>query len=275
MKILLLAAAIAPAMAQTAGIDEIMSRVALNQAKAVDQRKDWIYTQKQLLRMLRSSGKPAREEHREYAISPQANNIDKRLVSFQGTYETHGKSVAYAQPKFQYKGVDIDGELIDEMSNDMTNDHGTADGIGHDLFPLTAAEQKKYSFKLAGIEALRGRPVYHVSFEPKPGQEDGSSWKGEAWIDTAECQPVRIITRLSYRIPFAVRTFLGTDIRGLGFSVSYDRFADGVWFPVSYGGEFEVRAVFFYKRKISVSMVNSDFRHTDVTTKVAYAINEK
>jgi hypothetical protein len=41
------------------------------------------------------------------------------------------------------------------------------------------------------------------------------------------------------------------------------------------GGEFEVRAVFFYKRTISVSMTNIDFRRFDVTTKVAYAIEDK
>jgi hypothetical protein len=57
--------------------------------------------------------------------------------------------------------------------------------------------------------------------------------------------------------------------------VAYQKFGDGVWFPVSYGGEFEVRAVFFYKRTISVSMTNRDFRRTDVTTKVAYAIEDK
>ena len=73
----------------------------------------------------------------------------------------------------------------------------------------------------------------------------------------------------------AVRILLGTNIRGLGFSVSYQKFADGVWFPVSYGGEFEVRAVFFYQRKISVAMTNSDFRRADVTSNIAYAIEDK
>jgi len=68
---------------------------------------------------------------------------------------------------------------------------------------------------------------------------------------------------------------LGTDIRGLGFSVSYQKFADGVWFPVSYGGEFAVRALFFYKRRISVALTNSDFRRAGVTSNIAYATEEK
>jgi hypothetical protein len=52
--------------------------------------------------------------------------------------------------------------------------------------------------------------------------------------------------------------------------VAYQKFEDGVWFPVSYGGEFEVRAVFFYKRTISVSMVNSDFKRSLVNSTVTY-----
>jgi hypothetical protein len=39
---------------------------------------------------------------------------------------------------------------------------------------------------------------------------------------------------------------------------------------VSYGGEFEVRAVFFYKRKISVNMTNTEFRRAKVNSSVTY-----
>jgi hypothetical protein len=73
----------------------------------------------------------------------------------------------------------------------------------------------------------------------------------------------------------AVQVLLGTNIKGLGFSVSYRKFGDGVWFPVSYGGEFEVRAVFFYKRIISISMTNSDFHRLDVTSHIAYSTEDQ
>ncbi len=79
-----------------------------------------------------------------------------------------------------------------------------------------------------------------------------------------------VTTNMALRIPLAVKIVLGTNITGLGFAVEYKKFADGVWFPVSYGGEFEVRAVFFYKRKISLAVANSDFRRTDVNSTVAY-----
>ena len=281
MKILLLAAAFGYALAQSPSpapdIGQILSRVASNQATSQAQRKEWVYNQKQLLRMVRGNGKLAREERREYVITPRRRRIQKELVKFEGKYESHGKYTSYDRPGFEYKGVDIDGDVINEISENMTNDKDSRDGLARDLFPLTREEQKKYDFTLKGAETYRERPVFRVSFKPKPhpADGDGGSWKGEALIDAEEYQPVLVTTKLAFGIPMAVRILLGTNVKGLGFSVAYQKFADGVWFPVSYGGEFEVRAVFFYKRTIAVSMTNSDFRRTDVITKVAYAIEDK
>jgi len=279
MKLLLLFAAAGYALAQPPDIDQIMTRVALNQAKSQDSRQDWVYNQRQVLRMIRGSGTLAREEQREYLIVPKRRHIEKQLTKFEGRYADRGKEGSYDKPGYHYKDLDIDGELLDEMSNEMTNDEKSPDGIARDLFPLTYHQQLKYSFQLKGAESYRGREVYRVAFEPKPhmhpDNEDDFLWKGEALIDAAEYQPVLVNTSMATRIPMAVKILLGTNIRGLGFSVSYQKFADGVWFPVSYGGEFDVRAVFFYKRKISVSMVNSDFRRADVTSNIAYAIEDK
>src|SRR5262249_34232576 len=155
---------------------------------------------------------------------------------------------------------------INGLSEDLTNDKQSRDGLSADLFPLTEKAQSQYRFELKGMEKYRGRDVYRVKFEPNGKRDiDEGVWKGEAFIDTSECQPVFIQTSLALQIPGAVKVLLGTNIKGLGFAVSYQKFEDGIWFPVSYGGEFEVRAVFFYKRKISVAMSNLDFRcaHVD------------
>jgi hypothetical protein len=112
-----------------------------------------------------------------------------------------------------------------------------------------------------------------VAFQPKAHADldCDEAWKGEALIDAEEYQPVLVTTEMAQKVPTAVKVLLGTDVKGLGFSVTYRKFADGVWFPVSYGGEFEVRGLFFYKRKISVAMQNSDFRKTDVKSTLVYA----
>jgi hypothetical protein len=271
MNILFLAALAAVAFAQPPDIEQIMSRVGRNQAKSQDLRKNFTYHQKQLLRMNYSNHKLAREEKREYDVSPEIRRVKKELTKFEGQYGYKGKTVIYDRPGYHYKDLDIDGELINSMSEDMTNNQNSRDGIDHDLFPLTYHQQLKYDFRLVGCETYRGREVYRVSFAPKKGKSiEDANWKGEALIDQSEYQPVFVSTKLAFQMPLLVKTLLGTDIKGLGFSVAYQKFEDDVWFPVSYGGEFEVRAVFFYKRTISVSMLNSDFKRSSVNSTVTY-----
>ena len=277
MKLIAIFSALAAAAAaQTPDVQTIMENVGRNQAQAVALRQEFTFHQKQLLKMNRGNGKVAREEHREYDITPKGHGVAKELLRFEGKYEYKGKYVTYDRPGYNYKDMDIDGDLIDDLSDDMTNDKSSRDGIGANLFPLTTEEQHKYNFKLLAAEKYRGRDVYRVSFEPKPHQDfDEAAWKGEAMIDAAEFQPVSVHSKLALKIPKAVKVLLGTDIKGLGFAVTYQKFEDGVWFPVSYGGEFEVRAVFFYKRTISVNMTNTDFHRTNVKSNVTYLANEK
>ena len=263
-------------LAQTPSVDEIMARVAANQDRALGMRTNWVYEQKQLLRMVRGNGKLAREEHREYVVTPGREGIDKQLVKFDGKYESKGQFYPYEKPGYTYKEMDIDGELIDDLSQDLAGDKSSKDGISNDLFPLTAKQQPKYRFRLAATEDYRGRRVYRVAFEPRRDAHSGGDaiWKGEALIDAGEFQPVMIHSTMAIGIPAAVKILLGTNIRGLGFSVAYRKFEEGLWFPVSYGGEFEIRAVFFYKRTISINLTNGDFRRADVTSNVAY-VTEK
>ena len=91
---------------------------------------------------------------------------------------------------------------------------------------------------------------------------------GEAYIDAAEFEPMQVFTHLARRIPLMVRTFLGTDLPGIGFNVVYHRQPDGVWFPATFGTEFRIRAVFFINRQVSVSLENSAFEHTNVVSKM-------
>ena len=113
---------------------------------------------------------------------------------------------------------------------------------------------------------MNGRDVYHVSFRPK--DKSDFDWKGEAFIDAAEFEPVVVYTEMSRKIPLAVRTLLGTNLPGLGFSVTYDRQPDGVWFPVSFGTEFRMRVLFFIARDISMSLTNSHFEKTHADMRI-------
>ena len=172
MKLIAIFSALAAAAAaQAPDVQTIMENVGRNQAQAVAQRQEFTFHQKQLLRLHRGNGKVAREEIREYEVSPNEHGVRKELLRLDGKYEYKGKYIAYDRAGYKYKGVDVDGDLINGFSEDMTNDKQSRDGIGADLFPLTTGEQRKYNFKLLAAEQYRGRDVYRVTFEPKPHQD--------------------------------------------------------------------------------------------------------
>src|ERR1035441_5523831 len=85
----------AAAAAQAPDVETIMERVGRNQAQAVAQRQEFTFRQKQLLRLIRGNGKVAREENREYDVSPNALGVQKELLRLEGKYEYKGKYVTY------------------------------------------------------------------------------------------------------------------------------------------------------------------------------------
>lgn len=261
-----------PVIASTA--DAIMAEAGIHQDCALAARANFLYRQKLLLRMHRGNGKLAREERREYTVTPSGNSFQKDLSSFHGKYTSKGKEVAYDKPGYQYKGTDVDGQVLDEMANDLTGDKDSRDGLAKDMFPLTTHEQLAYRFRLKDTETYRGRKMYRIAFEPRERggdvDVDSGPWKGEALVDAEEYQPVMVETDLANKIPFLVKTLLGTNIQGLGFSVTYQKFAPGVWFPVTYGGEFRVKVLFFYTREISVNLENTGFQRTSVESTIEF-----
>lgn len=255
-------------------VETIMARVAENQDRALELRSAYVYNQDVLIRFFRGNGKLAREEYREYTVTPRAKDTDKALISFRGKYEKGGKYIEYTEPGYEYKDLDIDGALIDSLADDLTHDKGSRDGIAVDLFPLTTKAQAGYRFVLEKKEEYRGREVFRISFKPASMDDEhvfeDTPWAGLILVDALDYQPVLVTTHLAKGLPLFVKTVLGTNLRGLGFKISYEKQDDGLWFPVNYGGEFEVKAVFFYKRKMAIALRNSGFQHVQVQTRVSF-----
>ncbi|MDQ6699125.1 MAG: hypothetical protein M3Z36_02940 [Acidobacteriota bacterium] len=255
--------------AQTA--DEIMARVAANQDRAQSVRSTFVYRQNLLVRMKRANGKLAREEIRDYTVTPAEDSSNKELTHVAGKYEKDGKLFEYSKPEFRHKDIDMDGEIMESLADDFANDGKSRDGIDRDMFPLTAKHQRGYNFHLHGREKYKDAEVFRIAFEPKAKEADEDNcWAGEALIDAGEFQPVLVTTHLAKGIPLLVKTLLGTDLKQVGFKVSYREFDEGLWFPVSYGGELKVRALFLYARSLSISVVNSDFQRTKVQSAVSF-----
>ena len=248
--------------------DEIMQKVAVNQDRAEKLRTEYIYEQKVRVASRKTNGKLARTETTVYSVAPTPTGVEKQLKSIEGRYwhkdsfiDFHGEPVPDVDT--------LDGDLVHDILHEELGDDKSKNGLGHDLFPLTSSEQQKYRFTLAGTGTAAGHNVYRISFAPADRNE--ITWAGEALIDQAEFQPVSVNTKLSRKLPLLVRTMLGTDLPGLGFNVEYRRFDDGVWFPVSFGTEFRLRAVFFINRNITISLENTGFKHAKVETSIQYA----
>jgi hypothetical protein len=245
--------------------DAIMARVAANQDSSVALRKEYVYLQHtHVVTHKPKGGRLQREETADYDVTPTPEGTQKKLRRITVRYWQKGKYET-SESDHEPDGDGIDGSLVKSFRDDLLDDK-SKDGLARDLFPLTSEQQKDYNFSLLGQEVQGGRSVYHIDFRPK--DKNDITWAGEAYIDAVEFQPVRVFTKLSRRLPFAVRTLLGTDVPGLGFNVVYKRQDDGVWFPSTFGTEFRLHAVFFINRDISVSCENSGFQRTHVESKM-------
>jgi hypothetical protein len=245
--------------------DVIMARVAANQDRSEALRMQYVYRQHtHILTHKPKGGRLLREETADYDVVPTPDGTQKELKLLTGRYWSKGKYETF-QGEPVPEADSLDASLTHGFREDLSNEK-TKDGLAKDLFPLTTEEQKDYDFKLLGQEMQEGRNVYHIGFQPKDKNE--ITWAGEAYIDAAEFQPVRVFTKLSRRIPVTVRTLLGTDLPGIGFNVVYKRQEDGVWFPTTFGTEFRIHVLFFINRDVSVSLENTGFQHTHVETKI-------
>ena len=236
----------------------------------MEARKQFVYRQQELVAMHQSNGKLTCRQRREYTVTPMADGVERRLVDPPEKNGDVGRC-----------NVDLSGSS-DESLSIHTGSEGdsfsaslgaTKDGVPRGLFPLTAEEQHLYEYKLAGTEVHAGRQVYRVTFRPNKQKDANGNqgyWKGEALIDVEEFQPVHVSTDLTVGTPLPVRILLGTSVHGIGFTVSYQRLDGGVWFPTGFGGEFSVRALFFFKQVVSVNITNSDFRRADVNSIVTF-----
>ena len=244
--------------------DEIMARVAANQDRSEALRKQYVYLQHTHILTRKPNGGLLREETADYNVVPTADGTQKELKTITGRYWNKGKYEVFEGEPVP-ESDSLDGGLIQNFREDLSNEK-SKDGLAKNLFPLTTEGQKDYEFKLLGQEVQAGRNIYHIEFHPK--DRNDISWAGEAYIDAAEFQPVRVFTKLSRRIPFAVRTFLGTDLPGIGFNVVYKRQEDGVWFPSTFGTEFRIHVLFFINREMTVSLENKGFQRTHVESKM-------
>lgn len=261
--------------------DEVMAKAGANQDRTEAARSHYIY-QQHIRIASRKGGRVMCEEITDSRVSPQQKESQQALLTLDGRYWFKGQYIHYTALPKENEGDNVkvekgsadinidtepgmDRDLVENLRKNLADDK-SKDGLGHGLFPLTTEQQSQYLFKLEGRQTMNGRDVYRLSFSPKDKKE--FDWKGEAFIDAKEFEPVVVYTKMSRNIPLGVRVLLGTNLPGLGFSVTYDRQPDGVWFPVSFGTEFHMRVLFFIARDISMSLANTHFEKTHSNVRI-------
>ncbi len=276
----------------------IMKKTAANTDAAVEARRQYVYHQHVRSGLSKTNGQVICKESREYTVIPQETTTERKLVSFDGQCRQGNKMVPYSPPGQVQPGmrekpaaagdrlaaqVTSDRDSITSVIGDFATDPKSRDGIPRQLFPLSGPELTRYRFTLKGETTIKGRRAYDILFDSIDPTERHcididahgcSPWKGEAWIDAGDYQPVRIDTQLAHSVPWEARVFLGLSLHQLGFSVTYQRVAAGVWFPATYGTEFRVTVLWGYKRTITLSMENTDFRKTDAQSTVEFGSPE-
>jgi len=271
----------APPDPEAATADAIMAKVAAHTSAATEARRQYLYQQKVRASMSQTDGELLRRENREYRVVPEESTTVKTLLSLTGEYRDGKRLVPYGQSDRSDKRDHADRDTIQPLVDALVNVKDSRDGIPHTLFPLRSDDVAYYKFTLKGETTLLGRRAYHILFEPANtqdlcvhvGGDEGNTchqWKGEAFIDVEEYQPVSIQTHLAKAIPWGVRVFMGIDVRQYGFSIDYQRVAENVWFPKSYGTEFRFTVFWGYKRTVTLSLENQDFRKTDASSTVHF-----
>ena len=260
--------------------ETVMAKVATNQDQAEAERAHYVYVQHAKMASRRGDHVMC-EEITDYRITPSSDGSHAELLKLDGRQLADHKYLAYSalppdqsNPKKEeyndtisvtIKDDSLDRDLVENMRSNLIHDK-SKDGISAHLFPLTSKDQADYAFHMVGRERMNDRDVYHISFRPKDKNDFG--WSGDAYIDTTAYQPVLVTTGMARKIPFAVRTFLGTNLPGLGFTVTYAPQPDGVWFPVSFSTEFKIHVLFFFRREIILDAQNREFEKTHVTSTI-------
>jgi hypothetical protein len=67
-----------------------------------------------------------------------------------------------------------------------------------------------------------------------------------------------------------VKTLLGINVHHIGAKITFRRFDNEVWFPVSCGGEMKLRVLFMYARTIAFSAAAGNFHKADVQSSIQF-----
>jgi hypothetical protein len=149
-----------------------MARVAANQDRSQEARKQYIYRQQIHVALNRTNGKLVRQEDTDYRVVPQADKTERKLEKITGKYWKKGKYEQFSGEPIP-DADHLDAELVNDMREDLVEPK-SKDGIGQNLVPFSSEKLKKHVFRLEGRETFQGHDSYRISF--KPADKEDLDW---------------------------------------------------------------------------------------------------
>jgi len=105
---------------ETLTANEIMARVAANQDRSQQARKQYIYRQQIHVALNRTNGKLVRQEDTDYRVVPQADKTERKLEKITGECWKKGKYEQFSREPIP--GADhFDAELVNDMREDLVD----------------------------------------------------------------------------------------------------------------------------------------------------------
>ncbi|MCW5964195.1 MAG: hypothetical protein KIT83_09155 [Bryobacterales bacterium] len=270
------AAEVQPPSSGEPSMEDVLRAVRMQQEQGQAERQRWMFDQHILVRLLRGKGELAREEVRRYRVRPGAKGEERDLLSLDGKVAIKGKLYPYTDPEYRTGNIDLDGEIAESFATEMLFVKDLEDGDDDSMYPLSRLMMERHRFTSHGKATYQGRSVYRFTFAPNPkgkGKDKHGFWEGEVLVDCDALAPVLVVTHQARNLPVVVRTLLGTNVQQFGYKLEYAEMPDGTWFPSRYSGEFSLRVLFGYSRRIALSARNENFERASAETEIHYDLD--
>jgi hypothetical protein len=170
--------------AQNPDVLAIMTKATANISTATEGRRQFVYRQKIRASLIRTNGKTARKETREYTVIPQASTTEKTLVAFSGEYLLGKRMVAYTTPGLKDKGDEADRRNMQVVTEDLVSAGKSRGRSRARAVPrLSSGERRGAGFQRGNIRgaparnrlvALAGRSVLHSRGKVPAGDVHGT-----------------------------------------------------------------------------------------------------
>jgi len=214
-------------------IGEILRRVAENQEKATPPAPASSTTIRPHPPPPRAANSPARRN--ASTPSPHRQRHRKGTPQVDALREAR-QTPPYTDPKFRHRDSTSTANWPNPCTDDLVNDKNSRDGLSRDMFPLTATEQRHYTFRFDGYQAVGDVQAIRSPSHPSNARKTPPKTRTAA-PGPAPCSSTPMSSSPSPSPPNSAKSYpagqgrLGINLKQLGLQPQYRKVAGGLGSP--------------------------------------------